>query len=400
MRDKRILVAVCGSIAAYKLVEVVRLLRRAGARTRVVMTPSAARFVGPATFAALSEEPVHTDVFAEPERVIHVELGRWADAMLVGGATASTLARLASGSADDIVGACYLMCTAPVIVAPAMHTEMWDHAAVRRNVERIEADGAIFVPPEVGELASGDVGNGRLGEPATIVGAVRAAVTPHDLDGVRMLVTAGPTREAIDPVRYISNRSTGRMGFALAAEALARGAAVTVIAGPTTQAVPPGATVVHVTTAQEMLDECLHRFDDVDVVVKAAAVADHRPASAATSKIKKQDAPGAIALEPTVDIAAELGRKKGTQILVAFAAETEDPVGNARAKLAAKNADLVVANLVAQPGTGFESETNRAALVDATGAEELEIMTKDELAAVLCDRIAGLVAGRRTPRSL
>jgi phosphopantothenoylcysteine decarboxylase/phosphopantothenate--cysteine ligase len=388
------LVSVSGSIAAYKMAEVVRGLTKNGASVRVVMTPSALQFVAPATFAALSGHPVHTDVFDQPERVVHVELGRWADAMLIGAATASTIERLASGNGEDIVSAAYLMCRRPVVLAPAMHTEMWEHPAVQRNVARLLDDGVLLVPPGEGLLASGDAGVGRLAEPADIVDAVRAALAPKDLAGVRMLVTAGPTQEPLDPVRYISNRSSGRMGYEIATEAVHRGAHVTLVSGPSHLAPPPGAEIVRVTTAQEMLDECLARFDAVDVVVKAAAVADWRPAHASPAKLKKGEAPESIELERTADIAAELGRKKSGQILVAFAAETGDVVSYGRDKLVRKNADLVVANLVGIQGSGFESDTNDAALITAGGVEQLPRLPKRELARRILDRVVEVLGSR------
>ena len=387
LQGRRIAVGVSGSIAAYKAAEVVRGLIRAGAEVRVVMTQAATRFVGAATFGALTGYPVHTDLFAEPERVLHVELGRWAEAFVVCGATASTLARLASGEAEDPVSATYLMCRCPVVVAPAMHTEMWEHAAVRRSVERLREDGVRIVIPEVGDLASGDFGVGRLAAPDAIVEEVRAALTHQDLTGVRVLVTAGPTREALDPVRYISNRSTGRMGFALAQEARRRGADVVVVSGPVSEPPPAGVEVVGVSTADEMLAECLDRYEDVDVVVLNAAVADWRPARVAERKIRKSEMGSSIELEPTPDIASELGRKKGAQTLVLFAAETDDVVARAAEKLRQKHADLVVANTVGREGTGFESETNEAAIVSAAGVEELPRMRKDELAVLIWDRI-------------
>ena len=387
LQGRRIAVGVSGSIAAYKAAEVVRGLIRAGAEVRVVMTQAATRFVGAATFGALTGYPVHTDLFAEPERVLHVELGRWAEAGVVCGATASTLARLASGEAEDPVSATYLMCRCPVVVAPAMHTEMWEHAAVRRSVERLREDGVRIVIPEVGDLASGDFGVGRLAAPDAIVEEVRAALTHQDLTGVRVLVTAGPTREALDPVRYISNRSTGRMGFALAQEARRRGADVVVVSGPVSEPPPAGVEVVGVSTADEMLAECLDRYEDVDVVVLNAAVADWRPARVAERKIRKSEMGSSIELEPTPDIASELGRKKGAQTLVLFAAETDDVVARAAEKLRQKHADLVVANTVGREGTGFESETNEAAIVSAAGVEELPRMRKDELAVLIWDRI-------------
>jgi phosphopantothenoylcysteine decarboxylase/phosphopantothenate--cysteine ligase len=390
LAGRRVVVGVSGSIAAYKSAEVVRQLIKAGAEVRAVMTPSATRFLGPATLAALTGSPVHTDVFDQPERVLHVELARWADAYVLVGATASTLARLATGSAEDMVSATYLMCRCPVVVAPAMHTEMWEHAAVQRNVSQVVSDGAILVRPEEGDLASGDYGVGRLAEPSSIVEAVIGALTPKDLDGVRVLLTVGPTREALDPVRFISNRSTGRMGFALAVEAKRRGAEVTVVSGPTSAEAPPGSRVVRVESAEEMYQECLARFEDTDVAILNAAVADWRPAQVAPTKVKKKDASRSVALEPTQDIAAELGRKKGSQTLVLFAAETDRVVEHAKGKLETKHADMVIGNLVGLPGTGFDSETNEASIVTAGGVEDLGRLGKDELAARIWDRVAGL----------
>ncbi len=393
LEGKRVVVGVCGSIASYKSAEVVRQFVKAGAEVRCVMTRSATKFIGPAALAALSGRPVHIDMFEEPERVLHVEMARWADAYVIVGATASALERFSRGSGEDMVSAVYLMCRAPVLVAPAMHTEMWEHPGVQRNVGQIQADGAILIPPEEGDLASGDVGVGRLADPAVIVEAVISSLSPKDLGGVRaarVLVTVGPTREALDPVRFISNRSSGRMGFALAIQAQRRGAAVTVVSGPTSVAVPPGLNVVRVETAEQMCRECLDRFEDVDVAILSAAVADWRPAEVAAEKVKKTDAPASLDLEPTRDIAAELGRKKGAQTLVLFAAETNDVVAHATAKLTAKNADMVVANLVGAAGTGFESETNDAAIITEDGAEELARMPKDELAALVLDRVVAL----------
>ncbi len=394
LQGRRVLVAVCGSIAAYKAAEVVRGLIRSGADVRVVMTDAATRFIGPATFAALTGYPVHTDLFAEPERVIHVELGRWAEAYLVCGATASTLDRLARGSGEDLVSAVYLMCRCPVVAAPAMHTEMWEHAGVQRNIERVRTDGVLIVPPGEGDLASGDVGVGRLAEPEHIVDEVSAVLTHPDLDGVRVLVTAGPTREALDPVRFISNRSSGKMGFALAREARRRGASVVVVAGPTSALPPHGVDIVRVESAEEMLAECLDRFEDVDIAVMNAAVADWRPAETASHKVRKADMARSIALEPTPDVAAELGRKKGSQIIVLFAAETEAVEEKAEEKLRTKNADLIVGNTVGVSGSGFDSETNDAVVVTPAGAEKLPRLRKDELAVLIWDRIVRTHSGR------
>lgn len=388
LQGRRVVVAVSGSIAAYKAAEVVRGLIKGGAEVRVVMTESATKFIGPATFAALTGYPVHTDVFDEPERVIHVELGRWAEAYLLCGATASTLARLASGSGEDVVSAVYLMCRCPVLAAPAMHTEMWEHVAVQRNVDLLCKDGIAIIPPGEGDLASGDFGVGRLADPDEIVEEVSGALTHKDLLGVRVLVTAGPTREALDPVRFISNRSSGRMGFALAREARRRGATVVVVAGPTsTSPEPRGVEIVRVETAEEMFNESLDRFEETDVAVLNAAVADWRPAESAPQKVKKSKMSKSIALEPTRDIAAELGRKKGAQTLVLFAAETESLVENTEDKLRTKNADLIVGNTVGRSGTGFDSDTNDAVIVSHSGAEQLPRLRKEELSVLIWDRI-------------
>ncbi|HYZ91481.1 MAG TPA: bifunctional phosphopantothenoylcysteine decarboxylase/phosphopantothenate--cysteine ligase CoaBC [Actinomycetota bacterium] len=396
LQGRRVLVGVCGSIAAYKAAEVVRGLIKGGADVRVVMTDSATKFVAPATFAALTGYAVPTDLFAEPERVVHVELGRWAEGYLVCGATASTLERLASGSGEDVVSAAYLMCRCPVVAAPAMHTEMWEHPSVQRNVEQLTSDGVLVVAPEEGDLASGDYGVGRLADPLTIIDEVSGALTHKDLTGVRVLVTAGPTREPLDPVRFVSNRSTGRMGFELAREARRRGARVVVVAGPTSTPSPAGMEVVRVETAEQMLAECLDRYEDTDIAVLNAAVADWRPSDPAAQKVKKAKMGKSIPLEPTPDIAAELGRKKGTQTLVLFAAETESLIPNAEDKLRSKLADMVVANAVGKPGTGFDSETNDAVIISAQGAEQLPRLRKDELSVLIWDRIVQTRAATRS----
>ncbi|HJT37750.1 MAG TPA: bifunctional phosphopantothenoylcysteine decarboxylase/phosphopantothenate--cysteine ligase CoaBC, partial [Actinomycetota bacterium] len=336
---------VTGGIASYKAVEIARLLGKAGARVQALMTDAAQRFVTPATFAAITHRSVPTDVFDSPELVIHVRLARDADVIVVAPATANVIAKMAHGIADDLLTNVLLNATVPIVVAPAMHTEMWEHDATKSNIATLRDRGAIIVDPEEGELAGGDEGVGRLADPSVIVETVSEALARgHDLAGVRVIVTAGGTQEPIDPVRYISNRSSGKMGFALAREAANRGAAVTLVTAPVALPVPDRVDVVRVRTAEEMRDAVVSRFEDVDVVVKAAAVADFKPKSTAGGKIKKANAPSAIELEPTVDIAAELGAMKKRQILVGFAAETDDHVAAARAKLLAKNLDFIVLN--------------------------------------------------------
>jgi len=396
LRGARVLLGVTGGIASYKAVEIARLLGKAGARVQVLMTEAAQRFVGPATFAAITHRSVPTDVFDSPELVIHVRLARETDVIVVAPATANVIAKMAHGIADDLLTNVLLNATAPLIVAPAMHTEMWEHQATKENVQTLRARGALIVDPEEGELAGGDEGVGRLADPAVIAHAVAETLARgHDLAGVRVIVTAGGTQEPIDPVRYISNRSSGKMGFALAREAANRGAAVTLITAPSAIPVPDRVDVVRVRTAQEMRDEVVARFDNADVVVKAAAVADFKPRQAASGKIKKANAPSAIELEPTVDIAAELGAMKKKQILVGFAAETDDHRAAARAKLTSKNLDLIVLNDVRATDAGFEVETNRVVILSADGTEEeVPLQLKTGIAQVIWDRVSNALRAR------
>ena len=396
LRGARVLLGVTGGIASYKAVEIARLLGKAGARVQVLMTEAAQRFVGPATFAAITHRSVPTDVFDSPELVIHVRLARETDVIVVAPATANVIAKMAHDIADDLLTNVLLNATAPLIVAPAMHTEMWEHQATKENVQTLRARGALIVDPEEGELAGGDEGVGRLADPAVIAHAVAETLARgHDLAGVRVIVTAGGTQEPIDPVRYISNRSSGKMGFALAREAANRGAAVTLITAPSAIPVPDRVDVVRVRTAQEMRDEVVARFDNADVVVKAAAVADFKPRQAASGKIKKANAPSAIELEPTVDIAAELGAMKKKQILVGFAAETDDHRAAARAKLTSKNLDLIVLNDVRATDAGFEVETNRVVILSADGTEEeVPLQLKTGIAQVIWDRVSNALRAR------
>jgi phosphopantothenoylcysteine decarboxylase/phosphopantothenate--cysteine ligase len=395
LRGARILLGVSGGIACYKAVEIARLLTKRGARVQVVMTEAATRFVGPLTFSSLTKRPAYTGLFEEQDRVLHVRLAREADLILVAPATANVIAKMAHGLADDLLTAVLLTATCPVVVAPAMHTEMWEHAATRANLEALRARGILVVDPEEGELAGGDEGVGRLAEPANIVNAVASTFAHgHDLAGVRFVVTAGGTQEPIDPIRFIGNRSSGKMGFAIAAEAARRGAEVTLVTGPTWLEDPERVAVVRIRTAAEMREAVLARFADTDVVVKAAAVADFRPASAAGSKIKKDDGLPTITLERTDDILAELGRTKTRQFLVGFSAETDDAVAQGRKKLATKNLDLIVVNVVGH-GKGFEVDDNAAVLLGADGTEvELPLQTKRSMAGAILDRVASALAAR------
>jgi phosphopantothenoylcysteine decarboxylase / phosphopantothenate---cysteine ligase len=389
--SRRVLLGITGGVAAYKSAHLARLLTAAGVEVTVVMTESATRFVGPDTFAALTGRPVHTSLWERPGEVLHVRLAHEADLAIVAPATANLLAKLAHGLADDLLTSTLLEYAGPLVIAPAMHTGMWEHPATRGNVETLEGRGVTFVGPVEGALAHGDSGVGRLAEPEVIAAEVLAVLDgagAGSLNGRTVVVTAGPTYEPIDPVRFIGNHSSGKMGVAVAAEAIRRGATVHLILGPGTVAPPAGAQVVRIATAEQMREAVMRQADDTDAIVMAAAVADFRPKDAATGKLKKDDGTPEVRLEPTPDILAELGERPQRPYLVGFAAETSDVEAHGRAKLARKHADLLVANEVGREGTGFGSETNHAAIVSVNGDDiALRDWTKRELAAVIVDRI-------------
>jgi phosphopantothenoylcysteine decarboxylase / phosphopantothenate---cysteine ligase len=397
----RVVLGVTGGIAAYKAVEVCRRLVDAGAHVAPVLTEGAERFVGAVTFSALASEPVRTSLWDEAEPIPHTRLGQSADVVVVAPATARLLADLVAGRSADLLTATLLATRAPVVVCPAMHTEMWEHPAVQDNLAVLARRGVTVVDPEPGRLAGGDVGMGRLADPARIVAAVAgvlgstaAAARRADLTGRRVLVTAGGTREAIDPVRFIGNRSSGRMGHALAQAAADRGAVVTLVT-TVDRPVPEGAEVVRVESAEQMADAVLSRAARSDVVVMAAAVADFRPKRVEASKIKKDGGPPEVVLEPTPDILAELGRTKGHQVLVGFAAETDDLLVHAAEKLARKRADLLVANDVSATDAGFEVDTNRGYVLHADGhVDELALMDKAAFADAVLDRVVPLLHPR------
>jgi phosphopantothenoylcysteine decarboxylase/phosphopantothenate--cysteine ligase len=392
LEGKRIVLGVSGGIAAYKAVDLCRRLVDAGAHVVPVLTEGALRFVGRTTFDALGSERAWTSLWDEPHPIPHTHLGQTADLVVVAPATARVLGLYAAGISDDLLTNVLLATRAPVLVCPAMHTEMWEHAAVQDNLRLLRARGVHVVDPESGRLAGGDVGAGRLAEPATIVAAVEGLLAPHgpeDLTGLHVLVTAGGTREPIDPVRFIGNRSSGKQGHAVAAEAAARGAKVTLVT-TTALAVPAGIDTVRVDTAAEMEQAVLSRSDHADVVVMAAAVADFRPAQSATSKIKKAGGVPDVVLEPTTDILAALGaaRRPG-QTIVGFAAETDDLRRNAAEKLARKGVDLIVANDVSAPGVGFEHDTNAVVILAADGqATDIALTDKRAIARAILDQIA------------
>jgi len=356
------------------------------------MTRSATEFVGPVTFGSLTHNRVYTGLFDETDHVLHVRLARNADVVLVAPATANILAKMSHGIADDLLTNVLLNATCPVVVAPAMHTEMWDHPATRANVRALLDRGVHIVDPESGELAGGDEGVGRLAEPTTIANAI-AAVFAHgnDLAGVSLLVTAGGTQEPIDPVRYITNRSSGKMGYAIAAEAARRGARVTLVSAPTKLEIPERVERIDVRTVLEMRAAVLERFEESDVVVQAAAVSDFRVKNPSDRKIKKSGAPPTIELELNPDFSREMGEQKGARILVGFAAETDDHIAGARKKLSDKSLDFIVLNDVSRPDIGFEVDFNEVVILSADGSEEnLPLQLKSQVARALCDRIAAL----------
>ncbi len=406
-----VVLGVTGGIAAYKAVEVCRRLVEAGAHVIPVMTADARRFVGEVTFSALASEPVRRTLWDATDPIPHTKLGRVADLLLVAPATARLIGSYANGISDDLLSATLLATRAPVVVCPAMHTEMWEHAAVQDNLTILRRRGVRVVEPGLGRLAGGDLGLGRLAEPAEIVGAVAASlslagkplpatespelVRGGDMEGIRVLVTAGGTREPIDPVRFIGNRSSGKQGYAIAEEALARGARVTLVTAASGRS-PGGMEVVRVETASEMEQAVLGRSGGEDVVIMAAAVADFRPKTVADVKIPKSDGPPELVLEPTPDILGELGaRRRPGQVLVGFAAETQEVELRAASKLALKGIDLIVANDVTAHGAGFEHDTNAVVLLDAHGRrEEVGLTDKRRVAAAVLDSVATL-RGRR-----
>jgi phosphopantothenoylcysteine decarboxylase / phosphopantothenate---cysteine ligase len=388
-----VVLGVAGGIAAYKAVEICRRLVDAGAHVSPVLTKDATRFIGAVTFSALASEPAQTSLFDGPDPIPHTHLGQSADLIIVAPSTAKLVGKYAAGISDDLLTATLLATRAPVLVAPAMHTEMWEHAAVQENLATLRRRGVHVIDPESGRLAGGDVGAGRLADPGRIVAAAAQILSRgRDLAGVRVLVTAGGTREAIDPVRFVGNRSSGKMGFAVAQAAASRGASVVLVS---TQPPPPataesgGIETIRVESAEEMHREVLARFPAVDVVVMAAAVADFRPKAIAPDKLKKRDGLPEIVLEPTPDILGALGASKSAQLLVGFAAETERVAEHAAEKLAAKRLDLIVANDVSAADAGFEVDTNRAVLLDSSGSvEETPLLSKAALAGVILDRVA------------
>lgn len=398
VRGRRIVLGVSGGIAAYKAVEVCRRLVDAGAHVAPILTDDAHRFIGPVTLSALASEPVHTSLWDDASPIPHTRLGQTADLIVVAPATARVLSAYATGSSEDLLTATLIATRAPVIVCPAMHTEMWEHPAVQHNIDVLRQRGVHIVDPEEGRLAGGDVGAGRLASPDAIVSAIDAVLSGRgrDLAGLSVVVTAGGTREPIDAVRVIANRSSGKQGYAIAEEAHKRGAAVTLISTVERPTIP-GIRVVDVETAEQMMNAVMDVAPHADVVVMTAAVADFRPVHSAVGKIKKDKGIPEIVLEPTPDILAALGaHKPKNQVLVGFAAETDNVVDNARGKLQRKNLDLVVANDVSAPGVGFGHNTNAVTIVCADGSEShVELADKHTIATAVLDSVVKVRSAHR-----
>jgi phosphopantothenoylcysteine decarboxylase/phosphopantothenate--cysteine ligase len=394
---REIVLGVCGGIAAYKSVEILRLLKGAGAAVRVIMTTNARWFVGPGTFETLSGRAVLGDLFAPGAEgaIRHIDWARDTGAVVIAPATANILAKLAGGLADDALSTFMLAVTAPALLCPAMNSDMYRHPAVQRNLETLRGLGYHLLDPDSGPLACGTYGPGRQPDAALIVDRLQALLTPKDLAGRSLLVTAGPTEEPIDAVRFVSNPSSGRMGYALARAAEHRGARVVLVSGPTALTPPVNVETLPVRTAAEMRAAVLERLGRAEIVIKAAAVSDFRPVAAAAHKIKKDEAPLTLSFERTADILLEIGACKGDRLLVGFAAETEALERYAQRKLVEKNLDLVVGNLVGRPGSGFGAEENEVTLFHRDGGvEPLPAMTKEAVAHRILDRVAALLAAR------
>ncbi len=391
LQGKKIVLGVTGGIAVYKAVDLVSRLRKAGCEVRVVMTEHAQQFVTPLTFKEISGNAVATSMWNANQEfnVEHIALANWADVFLVAPATANILAKMACGIADDLLSTTLLAAQAPIVVCPAMNTGMYQNPATQENIAKLQERGVTVMPPAVGHLACGTSGPGRLPEPQQIVEFMSAffAGREGDLRGLRVLVTAAGTREPIDPVRYVGNRSSGKMGYAVAQMAAERGANVLLISGPSALAAPPNVRVVNVETTNEMLEACLAAYGDVDIVIKAAAVADYRPRDVADQKIKKKtDDALTVVMDKNPDILKTLGAKKERQVLVGFAAETQNLLANAREKVVKKNLDMIVANDVTAAGAGFNSDTNIVKFLFANGdVRELEQMPKVDVANRILD---------------
>jgi len=393
LKGKKIVLGVTGGIAAYKAAELVRELVKEEGEVSVIMTKSAQAFITPLTLQTLSGNPVATELFnllAESE-IGHIALADRAGVLVIAPATANIIGKIAGGIADDLLSTVVMATKAPVLLAPAMNVHMWENPFLKENIQKLKSRGYHFIDPEAGELACGYEGKGRLAAIPAIVEEIRVLLSPQDLTGEKIIVTAGPTEEPLDPVRFLTNRSSGKMGFALARAARRRGAEVTLISGPTAIPTPEKLNYIPVRTANQMREAVLANLENASVLIMAAAVSDYRPKQTSTAKIKKTAAEIGLELDRNPDILSEVGKNKGSTIIVGFAAETENLLANARKKLKGKKLDLIVANDLTLPGAGFEVDTNIVKLIDRTGkVEELPLMTKEALADRLLDRVVSL----------
>ena len=392
LTGKNVLIGVTGGISIYKTLDVISALNKLGANVKVMMTESAAEFVSPMTFEAMSKNPVYTSLFDKKNawRIPHISLSKEADLIAIIPATANIIGKIAGGIADDIVSTTVVAATSPVMIAPAMNTNMYHNPVTQRNIETLKSLGYLFITPTSGVLACGDIGDGKLAPVETIVEAIKGQLLypEKDLLGKKILVTAGPTQEAIDPVRYITNHSSGKMGYAIAKAALLRGAEVTLISGPVNLTPPSGAEVINITSAKEMFDAVMENAENADIIIKAAAVADYTPKTTADEKIKKTDGDSVIELKRTKDILKSLGEnKKPNQFICGFSMETENLIENSSKKLKSKNADMICANSIKVEGAGFGGNTNVITIITKDGAEELPKMSKFECANAILDRI-------------
>ncbi|CAM3414283.1 bifunctional phosphopantothenoylcysteine decarboxylase/phosphopantothenate--cysteine ligase CoaBC [Aeromicrobium ponti] len=396
LTGKKILLCVTGGIAVYKAAALTSKLTQAGADVKVILSDSAAKFVAPLTFQALSRNDVYTDTFDEKDSkvIAHIDLADWADLILVAPATANVIGKLANGIADNMITTTLLAATSPIWIAPAMNVHMYSHPAVQKNIETLYSFGCRFIEPSEGYLACGYVGKGRLEEPEKITETISLFFSKpkQDLAGRKVVITAGPTREKIDPVRYITNHSSGKMGYAIAEEAVAAGAEVTLISGPVSIKAPDGVKLINIESAEEMYHAAMEEYENANIVIKTAAVSDYRPKVCFSQKMKKQPGDEVLELERTKDILFELGQKKKGQILIGFAAETERVDVYAKGKLKKKNADMIVANNVTSEGAGFGTDTNIVTLFKKDGtSEELPLMSKKDVAAKILQEAAILL---------
>ena len=396
LKGKTVVIGVSGGIAVYKVCDVVSRLKKLSANVHVIMTKSAAEFVTPLTFQSLSQNYVVSDMFEEPKTwdVEHISLAKKADVFLIAPATANIIGKMACGISDDMLSTTVMATKGKVLIAPAMNTNMYENPIVQRNIETLKALNYEFIEPESGRLACGDIGKGKLATPENIVKSVVEALTKEeDLKGKKIIITAGPTVEALDPMRYITNRSTGKMGYSIAKEAIKRGAEVTLISGPTKLEPPKNLkNLIRIESAEEMYEAVINNLDENDVVIKSAAVADYKPKEYSSKKIKKSDEDLVIRLDRNKDIAYEIGKVKKDKILVGFAAETNDLIENATKKVNKKNLDFIVANDLTKEGAGFGVDTNIVKIIDKEGTiTEYPIMTKDEVANVILDKVKNLL---------